>query len=497
MNNQWAQGRRPGDWNADEDTSGEQPIDQRSAPDDRRNHLPMTEQTHPAARVLDATLTESVRQRLVDEGVRLVAVVDLDAAGAIVAAVDIVEDQVLLTAPSLGEVTPRELDRVIADHLVALGRVTPPAGDEWRDELRKLAGRGRTRLASSGGAFIMGEQHVRLFRMTHRDVEVATAPLAAALAEHLDATLAQVGVLDAPALLTSSHIAWPGLAVMLADARRTPVAVVDDSATDSSAADDSADGSASHGVTAPTSGDFPMPGSMSHQIVRMVEPSGVEPARVEPPRRAPSPAAPQPAPRVPPLSDASTETLAAVTEELAALPDEPAGPDEFATDADPAFGTNPAIDTELDRDAEPELDGEPAGDFDSNADRDEPAADRRWYSRPRWLLGGAVAGVLAVFGAAMAVAFTGGSSAPTPPAAVSTTTPSVSTSATPTSPPEYADPSDLVEARRPAVRYTPPPPPPPPAQTDSQTRGNSPRRGSPRPPRISIPVPGLPPIVIP
>ncbi|HCS56741.1 MAG TPA: hypothetical protein DIW80_05345 [Gordonia polyisoprenivorans] len=429
----------------------------------------MIEQSHTATRVIDAALTEPVRQRVSTLGARVAAVVDLDVTGAVIVVADTVDDQVLLAAPPLHDITPRELDRALADHLVAVGRVNRPTDDEWRDELRKLAGRARTRLAASGGAFIMGERQVRLFRVTRRDVEVATAALVADLAVHLDAVLAQTGSTDAPVVLTTTHTQWPGLPAMLADARRKPVIVVDDEASVHTP---------THGVTPTPSGDFPTPGPVSGDVVSVVEPAPIatglatEPPAAEPPAPG-SLAAEQSTPEV---ADAVTEEILTVTDKIPVLH----GDD------------HPHSDDPLHEDS--------LYDHGVFAGSELHAADRRWYSRPRWLLGGAVAGVLLVFGAAMAVSSAGSSMTPSPvAAAVSTTTEqAAATSSTPTSPPQFADPSDLVQARQPAVVYTTPPPPPPPVQTNSRTPNNPPRRAQPRPaPRLTIPIPGRPPIVIP
>ncbi len=432
----------------------------------------MIEQSHTAIRVIDAALTEPVRQRVSTLGARIAAVVDLDVTGAVIVVAETVDDQVLLAAPPLHDITPRELDRALADHLVAVGRVNRPTDDEWRDELRKLAGRARTRLAASGGAFIMGERQVRLFRVTRRDVEVATAALVADLAAHLDAVLAHTGSTEAPVVLTTTHTQWPGLPAMLADARRKPVIVVDDEASLHTP---------THGVTPTPSGDFPTPGPVSGDVVSVVEPAPIAAAPIPTSPAAESLAAEPTAPRspaeqsTPEVADAVTEEILTVTDKLPVLH----GDD------------HPHRDDSLHEDS--------LYDHGVLAGSELHATDRRWYSRPRWLLGGAVAGVLLVFGAAMAVSSAGSSPAPAPPAAaVSTTTEqAAATSSTPTSPPQFADPSDLVQARQPAVVYTTPPPPPS-VQTNSRTPNNAPRRAQPRPaPRLTIPIPGRPPIVIP
>lgn len=429
----------------------------------------MIEQSHTATRVIDAALTEPVRQRVSTLGAHVAAVVDLDVTGAVIVVADTVDDQVLLAAPPLHDITPRELDRALADHLVAVGRVNRPTDDEWRDELRKLAARARTRLAASGGAFIMGERQVRLFRVTRRDVEVATAALVADLAVHLDAVLAQTGSTDAPVVLTTTHTQWPGLPAMLADARRKPVIVVDDEASVHTPP---------HGVTPTPSGDFPTPGPVSGDVVSVVEPAPIAtgPAAEPPAAEPPAPGSLAAEQSTPEVADAVTEEILTVTDKLPVL----------------HGGDHPHRD-------DPLLEDSLFDDHDALVGSELHPADRRWYSRPRWLLGGAVAGVLLVFGAAMAVSSAGSSPAPSPPAAaVSTTTEqAAATSSTPTSPAQFADPSDLVQARQPAVVYTTPPPPPP-VQTNSRTPNNPPRRAQPRPaPRLTIPIPGRPPIVIP
>ncbi|NDK88212.1 hypothetical protein GYA93_01235, partial [Gordonia desulfuricans] len=62
---------------------------------------------------------------------------------------------------------------------------------------------------------------------------------------------------------------------------------------------------------------------------------------------------------------------------------------------------------------------------------------------------------------------------------------------------EYADPADLVVAQETAVRYTTPPPPKTTKKSTTRSQRRAPSSPNGGQPRITIPVPGFPPIVIP
>ncbi|MEP9392964.1 hypothetical protein ABLE94_11980 [Gordonia sp. VNK1] len=437
--------------------------------------------TATARSVVHAALTDRVRTRLTSRNSPVVALIDLDTTGASAIVVDITADDEIIAAPApLTDVTPRALDLALAAHLIGVARVPAPDSDVGTAELRKLAGRARTRLAASEGAFIMGEEHVRLFRVTRRDMEVATATQAAELSAYIDDVLASVGAPDAAVLLTSTHVQWPGLDTLLSQVRGAPVMVLDDISDEPQP---------THGVAFATTEDFLTPSDDQTSEVRVVEPPADAPTAVA---TASSSVAPEAA-DLGPHDDRPSDGLATV---------EPIGVDDAVTDQleaitdrlDPVEAL-PGYLADADFDADTDLDA----DTDAATVVPPPeAGDSRWFSRQRWLLGGAVAGVLAVFGVATAVAFTGGSPEPATPS-VAPSAPAVAAPPASSAPQEFADPSDLVEARRPAVLYTTPPPPPPPETSTQQQNQNpsSPRRQARPQPRIVIPIPGRPPIVIP
>ncbi|WP_232717762.1 hypothetical protein [Gordonia metallireducens] len=115
------------------------------------------------------------------------------------------------------------LDRAIADHLTRIGRVESPTSPEWQDELFDLISRGRERLQDSDGTFLMGRQHIRLFRMARRDVEEAGGAL---IARGEDLARAAVAGAQAHAVVITDGLGvWPGLRDGIAKA--VPVPVVD------------------------------------------------------------------------------------------------------------------------------------------------------------------------------------------------------------------------------------------------------------------------------
>ncbi|MGC4961252.1 hypothetical protein [Gordonia sp. DT101] len=126
-----------------------------------------------------------------------------------------------LMAPAI---RPAALDHLLAAHLVRIGRVAQPTTEEWSVELLDLACRGRTRLATTDGTFIVGRDHVEYFRVAQRDFDEATADQADAVS-----VLCEEAAADAPGRITSlvlagGHESWPGLAAMLG--RRAPVPVI-------------------------------------------------------------------------------------------------------------------------------------------------------------------------------------------------------------------------------------------------------------------------------
>lgn len=127
---------------------------------------------------------------------------------------------------SLESITPASIDRLIADHLVDTGRVDAPESEEWRDELLELSRRGRVRLGTSDGTFIMGREHVRLFRVSRRDVDDATRSVMTRV-ESVRHEMVD-GESAASMVLTASHEQWPGLRSGLTQLSRLPVITIDD-----------------------------------------------------------------------------------------------------------------------------------------------------------------------------------------------------------------------------------------------------------------------------
>ncbi|MFT4126877.1 MAG: hypothetical protein QM662_11685 [Gordonia sp. (in: high G+C Gram-positive bacteria)] len=350
-------------------------------------------------------------------------------------------DRILASANYRGA-SPRELDRLIADRLVADGRIPAPRNDVDHAELHRLVGRGRARLAGADSVVLVGEHRIRMFRMSRADVEAATAPLARALAARIELMLGTKHAADAPVILTATHTRWPGLSAQLTRALGHRVHVLDD-----------ADSHRTH---------------------------------VPPPPRP---------------STVREPNAVAVTEVLTPVESEP----------EPESEPGPA--------GRPDgVDGLSAYDSLVPATVDLPVAaapaDARSAGQRR-LLGGAAAGVLVVFGVVTAVTIIGDDEEVSPSPVVAGRTPADQVAATPLPQTDvvqpgvsgrevtgdYADPADLIDARRTAVHYTEPPPPPPsPVQTTrAQTSRERPsRRSAPRTrSHITIPIPGAPPIVLP
>ncbi|GAC67494.1 hypothetical protein [Gordonia soli] len=123
------------------------------------------------------------------------------------------------------------LDRLIADHLVRAGRVDQPETPAWAAELLDLTARGRVRLQSSDGAFIMGREHVRLFRVTRRDVDESTRDVAVEI-DRLWQEIAE----EAPrpvrsVVITAGHHDWPGWRTSLTQTAPVPVITLDEEVT--------------------------------------------------------------------------------------------------------------------------------------------------------------------------------------------------------------------------------------------------------------------------
>ena len=127
-------------------------------------------------RVIDASVISRVSDHLRRRHSTLVdsfAVVSVAEDGVDVTLVDVESGAAVVRRRAAGT-SGAELDALISDHLVRAGRVDAPDSDEWTAELHLLSHKGRYRLAESDGTFIMGEKHVRLFRVTRRDVAQST-----------------------------------------------------------------------------------------------------------------------------------------------------------------------------------------------------------------------------------------------------------------------------------------------------------------------------------
>ncbi|AZG47569.1 hypothetical protein [Gordonia insulae] len=370
----------------------------------------------------------------------------------------VIEQQVVPT------VRPSVLDHLLADHLVRTGRVEQPATQVWTAELLDLASRGRKRLASSDGTFIMGREHVKFFRVAQRDLDEASAgQLAEVVRLSADAGASVPGGVTS-LVLAPGHEAWPGFDSALAQSAAVPVLALDAATMP---IDDAGRNRHDSGAEVPAAAD-----AGSSTVATPIEPLviaasaldtvpeiTIEPENiVEPP--LPEPPLPERLPSNP------TPIVRPVYE-----------PREW--ELEPVF-TSPPVTR-------------------PRALRTSGARGSGTRMSGRRLL----AGIIAVFaivgiGTATAVAVTGddGGSADRPMSLADSS--SESADADPT----YADPADFAEARQPAARYVAPPPPPPPT-AESTTEAPSQQQPRPRPrprPRqrtIPNPIPGLPPIVLP
>lgn len=146
--------------------------------------------------------------------------------------VDIADDGLLITAVDpaveaalaqrvLWAVHPIALDQALAEHLVRAGRVPTPGTDDWWNELRELAGRGRERLSTSDGTFVMGQRDVRFFRVSRRDLDEATAPFAAEVSGVLREMAQEFRA--GSVVLGRDRDDWPGLDAVLRRSLQLPV----------------------------------------------------------------------------------------------------------------------------------------------------------------------------------------------------------------------------------------------------------------------------------
>lgn len=452
-------------------------------------------------------------------------------------------------------IRPAVLDRLLADHLVRTGRVEQPTSEAWAAELLDLASRGRRRLATSDGTFIMGRDHVKFFRVAQRDLDEATSAIAAGLVRQCRAVVAEASGPISSLVLAPGHDVWPGLAPTLGRSASLPVVAVDapaapvddekvpnrhDSGVEPPIVESGAveSGAVESGTESPAAAvppivdrDIMTPGTETFGEVPHSSHSGDFPAAQ--PDSSPMPTlgsssvhASTPVELIPPLDlippmapdwpvddTASGNTPPHPYEpRYPAAPVNPVEPPSDPVEQPTPFGTFAD-------------DGGPADDAPEGGPRSlvvgaMPAAaptTRRAYEPREWELDpvftptthsrsstrtrrivGVIVGACAIIliGVATAVAVTGNDkSARTADVAAAET----STQARPS----YADPADFAEARVPAARYVPPPPPPPPPTSeesaDEPTQQQNRPRPRPRPRQRTIPnpIPGLPPIVLP
>ena len=391
-----------------------------------------------------------------------------------------------------------DLDVLISDHLVRAGRVDAPESDEWAAELRLLSYRGRHRLAESDGTFIMGEEHVRLFRVTRRDVAQSTL----ARAEHVPDAVAQsaesTGRRVSALVFDSSHNAWPGLPEILAPVTDVPIVVLDDVALTIPAAT-----TEQPSVAAPE--QVPEPTIVREPVGETTDIVGVDwtqPPQVTQTSTVEHVPSGQPAihPAQPPTQQGRSvdnefdvtdriEPIALAYSARLATRDEAAHPDRLVYPAEPGVDLRREVENGCTADelvAAPS-DSQPLGAEAGGAGKFMPR------SRRRIAVGVGAVGVIGVAVALTALGLSDGAAAPSASVPVTTTQ-------APTTTQLYADLADLNEARAPAATYVPPPPPPPPSQTEQSDTTPRPRGGGrPKPkPRAVIPLPGgLPPIVVP
>ncbi|GGF12941.1 hypothetical protein [Williamsia phyllosphaerae] len=454
--------------------------------------------------------------------------------------------------------SPRMLDRAVADHLVRTGRVERPESDEWVDELLHLVTGLRTTLATADGAFAMGTAHVGLVRVSRRDLVVALHPhlmVAAALWRSAAADFEPpVGAV----VFLPDHRRWPGLFESLAQNASIPAVAVEDEVVPQGR------GRARHGAPAATSQPVVAVPGQSEQVSPVTTASAELPsvgpdAAFEPPVQFESPvpleptpvfasmsrpvepmpvpvAVPVPTPVAVPAPVVPPDAPAAfvpqpVVPGSSAPPSPPAGPHlpppfappprrvrDIAAPIVPGDPWNPPMPAPGGHDAffGPGGEREPISVHDHRDVRD-PGGPRH-YSPPtmvtdtaspearrvhnrRLLIG---AGAVASSAALGIIVLTLPWIDQGPPTiggqinAAQTAQPPVGAVSTPSPTQPSRPPLDLGAARSPATQYTTPPPvvTPPTAQA-APRRSNPAPRARPRPRSIPNPIPGLPPILLP
>lgn len=551
-----------------------------------------------------------------DDGLRIVTIDPIDG---------IALDDHLVTT-----IRPSVLDHQLSDHLVRTGRVDQPTTDAWAKELLDLAGRGRARLATLDGTFIMGRDHVKFFRVARRDLDVATASTAAIAVQYaLEASAAAPETVSS-IILGPRHQIWPGFASVLTQTAGLPVIAIEPV--------NSAQGMVRAPVADPAVAQRSAEPAVRASVVRsgaaangpaITRAAAVSPAVTRSAGAAQGPTQEQPsAPdAMPPAATAvrssrngpetvETDFVSRMARSLRTAPivDEPADADVADEDGDTLIDEDSAEDVWADdswngstttriptggsaRNAETSTDAEDRPDADviktevvrtdvvkadvvhtevlnasvinagyintdptlykgsASASRSVPertsppktsaapeafvpaplssfgsaqaastwgrggAAGRsngaivkrqphlewkKWRPGRRGLIALAALAVIAAIVTGVVLAVGGGEEQATSAPASAAANPNTATAPSAAPKPEYADPIENAEARKPALRYTPPPPPP--VQTQEQQSGSSSsgsNRRAPRPrakPRVRTipnPIPGLPPIRLP
>lgn len=480
---------------------------------------------------VSAAVVDAVRAELAGRGIAQngeVVLFDLDPrAGVSVGRLDPARGTVADSYSDSG-LTLAVLDEVIADHLVRVGRVEAPTSREWHEEVLDLVTRGRERLRESDGTFLMGRDHIRLFRMARRDVAEAGAPLTAR-AE--DLARAAVSGASAPAVVITDRVsAWPGLRDAIARAVPVPVVDIDPSGSITRPpvhGGHAAEPEVPHPIAVsggviedavPTHSDdgFPAPAELVEMAPNDDDHTHDTPifesVTQSPPvvatafgALAPYVAAPD-VPRAQPLrDDQQFEELSPVGHDLRTPTNPVAEPPPSAESAPrwtSAHTSTPPVrsgdgDVNVDPMAGYSADtgsaiGAPPHSDVSVAGPHSAGASRRRRGGKRVLAAVALLCAVAVVAVATALAVGHDEASPTVAAPLPQRT-------TATPEPEFADPAIYAEARQPARRYTTPPPPETttPSAEEPAPRPR-PRSRTPRPPGgVTIPLPGLPPIVLP
>lgn len=430
----------------------------------------MTDDAHSGGRAIDAATLSRVHALLERHGVDLrdpdgapgagFVVLNLNDYGLAMAVIDGVDGTIIDTV-TVHDVGAEAIDAAVATRLVEVGRVQAPTNAEWGAELRRLIASGRHRLGASDGVFIMGEDYVRLFRLTRNDVRGAIGDQIDFARSKWDGLVAGRSV--RAAVLGASPQAWPGIGEIAS-------AIVHPALLRVSVADEQ-----------------PEP-------VQSVQPPAVTPRHMEVPLQSPEQDSSAPEHPAAPLSaDPPTDRIPVYRDR----PARTVTPEAVVENVDwmdlPSWSLV----------GEHSWDGASAQQVD---DTSEPSPQRPapQHIRRKVMIGSLACALLVGMGAVSVFALSDGgarSSAAVDNSAGTLTgvTPPPSTELPE---PSYAAPEEVAAAAQSAVPYTTPPPPPPTSSRSesSAERPRNPPRPRPQRPRrntIPNPIPGLPPIVLP